>query len=559
MNTDTYIHGDFLSPAGNSCGFSGFDSLDRGHPLPRPINSLESANDQGQGHGPVFGTGSGSVSSVSSSGSSDEHTPPLAASRGHVVDNRLSLTMRSPNRGSRTATSPLRARLSGISLDSSTGDGRSECHRLPLPPGSPSSPSSLLTPRSPSSASEGSTCNSSKWRKGRLLGRGTFGHVYLGFNSENGQMCAIKEVKVVSVNQSSKESLKQLNQEITLLSQLSHANIVQYYGSDLSEEGLSVFLEYVSGGSIHKLLQEHGAFGEPVIQNYTRQILSGLAYLHGRNTVHRDIKGENILVDPNDEIKLAGFGVAKHIASSPYRMAPEVVMNTNEYSLPVDIWSLGCTVLEMATSKHPWSPYEGVAVIFKIVNSKDAPEIPEHLSADAKSFIRLCLQREPSARPTAAQLLSHPFVRNQTSVRATNVNMTREAFPLPTFDIEFHGRLLWSCTPTEQTNHPFDRDDASSRLTVPRTLLSPRDNARTIASSMTVSPSSSPLRHDNRSFFLCPPHPSYNTYVGHSYNNDHSVFPTSRPSSRTTIDPWLDIPQFRAQAPTARSPTRIML
>ncbi|KAK4490660.1 hypothetical protein RD792_001351 [Penstemon davidsonii] len=555
--------GDFLSPAGNSSGFSGFDSLDRGHPLPRPINSLESANDQGQGHGPVFGTGSGSVSSVSSSGSSDEHTPPLAASRGHVVDNRLSPLMRSPNRGSRTATSPLRARLSGISLDSSTGDGRSECHRLPLPPGSPSSPSSLPTPRSPSSASEGSTCNSSKWRKGRLLGRGTFGHVYLGFNSENGQMCAIKEVKVVSDDQSSKESLKQLNQEITLLSQLSHANIVQYYGSDLSEERLSVFLEYVSGGSIHKLLQEYGAFGEPVIQNYTRQILSGLAYLHGRNTVHRDIKGANILVDPNGEIKLADFGMIASCSSmlsfkgSPYWMAPEVVMNTNGYSLPVDIWSLGCTVLEMATSKPPWSQYEGVAAIFKIGNSKDTPEIPEHLSADAKGFIRLCLQREPSARPTAAQLLSHPFVRNQTTIRATNVNITREAFPRA-----FDG----SRTPTalelhsnRTNNHQFDRDDASSRLTIPRTLLSPRDNARTIASSMPVSPSSSPLRHDNRSFFLSPPHPSYNTYVGHSYNNDHSVFPTSRPNSRTTIDPWLDIPQYRAQAPTVRSPTRIML
>ena len=128
-----------------------------------------------------------------------------------------------------------------------------------------------------------------------------------------GQMCAIKEVRVASDDPSFKESLKQLNQEINLLSQLCHPNIVRYFGSEMSEETLSVYLEYVSGGSIHKLLQEYGPFKEPVIQNYTRQITSGLAYLHARNVVHRDIKGANILVDPKGEIKLADFGMAKHV------------------------------------------------------------------------------------------------------------------------------------------------------------------------------------------------------------------------------------------------------
>lgn len=232
-------------------------------------------------------------------------------------------------------------------------------------------------------------------------------------------------------------------------------------------------------------------------------------------------------------------------------------MNTNGYSLPVDIWSLGCTVLEMATSKPPWSQFEGVAAIFKIGNSKDIPEIPEHLSADAKSFIRLCLQREPSARPTAAQLLTHPFVRNQTTARATNVNITREAFPRA-FDgsrtptaLEMHSSRMH--------NSSSDRDEAS-RLTVPRTLISPRDNTRTITS-LPVSPSSSPLRHDgaaHRSFFLSPPHPSY-TSVGQGNHNysDHSVFP-SRPNSRSSFDPWLEIPQFRSQTPV-RPPTRTIL
>ncbi|TYI39218.1 hypothetical protein ES332_A02G082800v1 [Gossypium tomentosum] len=271
------------------------------------------------------------------------------------------------------------------------------CHRLPLPP-----------PTSPNKPPKKSP---SKWKKGKLLGRGTFGHVYAGFNSENGTMCAVKEVKVITDDQTSKECLKQLNQ-----------------GSDK----LSVYLEYVSGGSVHKLLGEYGPFKEPVIRSYTRQILSGLAYLHARNTVHRDIKGANILVDPNGEIKLADFGMAKHMTScssmlsfkgSPYWMAPEVIMNAHGYSLAVDIWSLGCTVLEMATSKPPWSQYEGVAAIFKIANSKGFPEIPNNLSKDAQNFIKLCLQREPTARPTALQLLQHPFVQDQSMVEPTKFNL----------------------------------------------------------------------------------------------------------------------------------------
>ncbi|KAG4936325.1 hypothetical protein AAZX31_18G144000 [Glycine max] len=114
---------------------------------------------------------------------------------------------------------------------------------------------------------------------------------------------------------------------------------------------------------------------------------------------------------------------------SPYWMAPEVVMNTNGYSLPVDIWSLGCTILEMAASKPPWNQYEGVAAIFKIGNNRDMPEILDHLSSEAKNFIQLCLQRDPSARPTAQKLIEHPFIRDQSARKATNVRITRDAFP----------------------------------------------------------------------------------------------------------------------------------
>ncbi|KAI5672455.1 hypothetical protein M9H77_12819 [Catharanthus roseus] len=558
---------DFSGGGGGSSGFSGFDSsssLDRVYPLPRPSVS---SSDHFHGGAAVLGSGSVSVSSsVSSSGSSDENSHidqgQLVTSRGQG-DFKLSPL---PNLGlgsgrTTTNTSPLHPRLSGLNLESPgrVEDGKSECHRLPLPPGSPTSPSALPTPRT-CLTTEGSNSNLSKWKKGKLLGRGTFGHVYVGFNSENGQMCAIKEVRVVADDQASRECLKQLNQEIVLLSQLSHPNIVQYYGSELGDEALSVYLEYVSGGSIHKLLQEYGAFREPVIQNYTRQILSGLAYLHGRNTVHRDIKGANILVDPNGEVKLADFGMAKHITSassmlsfkgSPYWMAPEVVMNTSGYSLAVDIWSLGCTVLEMATSKPPWSQFEGVAAIFKIGNSKDIPEIPEHLSNEAKSFIRLCLQREPNTRPSASQLLDHPFVRDQATARVANVNITRLSFPQA-----FDG----SRTPTalemrgSRSNVISSELEYSSRpvVTASRALPSLRESARTITS-LPVSPCSSPLRQHgtaaHRSCFLSPPHPSFGVAGQSGFtSSEYSMFPV-RTNTRNTLEPWNEVPQFRAQTP----------
>ncbi|KAJ9177810.1 hypothetical protein P3X46_012982 [Hevea brasiliensis] len=596
--------------AGGSSGFAGFDSdsVEKiGLPLPTPSGS---GSDHGIGGGVGLGSGSasGSMSSVSSSGSSGEDHPiandhhsslfggyrSSVDHRGHG-DIRFNLGSRSPGPGSRSpgpgsrspgpgsrspgpasrgasrSASPLHPLLGGMNLESATGrleDGKSQCHPLPLPPGSPSSPSSLLPSTRTPVVTENTTAPVSKWKKGKLLGRGTFGHVYLGFNSESGQMCAIKEVRVVSDDQTSKECLKQLNQEINLLSQLSHPNIVRYYGSELSEETLSVYLEYVSGGSIHKLLQEYGAFKEPVIQNYTTQILCGLAYLHGRNTVHRDIKGANILVDPNGEIKLADFGMAKHITScssilsfkgSPYWMAPEVVMNTNGYSLAVDIWSLGCTILEMATSKPPWNQYEGVAAIFKIGNSKDMPDIPDHLSNDAKSFIKLCLQRDPSARPTASQLLDHPFIRDQLTTRVANINITRDAFPY-TFDgsrtppvLDLH---------SNRTNLTLSDADCAMKQVVAnaRGLKNTREDVRMITyKSLPVSPCSSPLRQygpAHKSCFLSPSHPTF-ALVGQSgYNlTDYSLYST-RPNTIYVHDPGLESSLLKSQIPGSSPRTR---
>ncbi|XVF28909.1 hypothetical protein REPUB_Repub15cG0073300 [Reevesia pubescens] len=155
---------------------------------------------------------------------------------------------------------------------------------------------------------------------------------------------------------------------------------------------------------------------------YTKQLLLGLEYLHQNRIVHRDIKGANILVDNKGCIKLADFGASKKVVElatingaksmkgTPYWMAPEVILQTG-HSFSADIWSVGCTVIEMATGKPPWSQqYQEVAALFHIGTTKSHPPIPVHLSFEAKDFLLKCLQKEPGLRHSASDLLQHPFV-----------------------------------------------------------------------------------------------------------------------------------------------------
>lgn len=551
------LHRAPVTPGSPSCADPTSSLL--AHPLPRPSSSPLPRISPDQVAAATSASTSGSDSSVSSSGSDEapvlilrfpdqshmarERTRPSSMPHAHTQHRHLSVSPRKeshmhmfepPTNG--VATTGRRKSMEAV-LGHRPGLSTSPVHLKALP-----------LPLPPANSFRASL--QSQWKKGKLLGRGTFGHVYLGFNSDNGQMCAIKEVNVIPDDSNSRESLRQLNQEITMLSSLSHPNIVQYYGSDLADDALSVYLEYVSGGSIHKLLQEYGSFKELVIRNYTAQILSGLSYLHSRNTVHRDIKGANILVDPNGDVKLADFGMAKHISAytsvrsfkgSPYWMAPEIIMNANGYNLSVDIWSLGCTILEMITSKPPWSQYEGVAAIFKIGNSKEIPDIPEHLSAEGKHFLNLCLQRDPAARPTAAQLLEHPFVRDQVAVnRATKLirdNAPSCSSPLQTA-MEFSNR---SISPLH---------DRGLRVRTPAVFPSFRTSNDAFDAranfSLPVSPCSSPLRQkqSNRSCLPSPPHPAFSAGAINYSPINSALYPPR--SNAGLADPFVD-PTNRAR------------
>eukprot|EP01018_Ginkgo_biloba_P003009 Gb_36743 [translate_table: standard] len=264
-----------------------------------------------------------------------------------------------------------------------------------------------------------------RWKKGEVIGCGAYGRVYMGMNLDSGELLAIKQVLIAANNLSKDKAqahIQELEEEVKLLRNLSHPNIVRYLGTAREDEALNILLEFVPGGSIASLLGKFGSFTEPVIRMYTKQLLQGLEYLHQNNIMHRDIKGANILVDNKGCIKLADFGASKKVVElatmtgaksmkgTPYWMAPEVIRQTG-HGLSADIWSVGCTVIEMATGKPPWSQqFQEVAALFHIGTTKSHPPIPEHLSPAAKDFLLKCLEKEPNLRPTATELLQHPFV-----------------------------------------------------------------------------------------------------------------------------------------------------
>ncbi|XP_030963768.1 mitogen-activated protein kinase kinase kinase 1-like, partial [Quercus lobata] len=256
----------------------------------------------------------------------------------------------------------------------------------------------------------------SSWQKGELLGSGSFGTVYEGY-TEDGFFFAVKEVSFLDQGSQGKQNISYLEQEISLLKQFEHENIVQYLGTEKDESRIYIFLELVTKGSLASLYQKY-RLRDSQVSSYTRQILNGLKYLHDKKVIHMDIKCSNILVDASGSVKLADFGLAKvtklndikSCIGNPFWMAPEVVNLKNRfYGLAADIWSLGCTVLEMSTRQHPYSHLEGVQALFRI-GKGEPPLVPDSLSRDARDFILKCLQVNPNDRPTATQLLDHPFV-----------------------------------------------------------------------------------------------------------------------------------------------------
>jgi len=275
-----------------------------------------------------------------------------------------------------------------------------------------------------------------EWRRGGLIGVGAFGKVYEAMDVKTGTLIAVKQVTLedASSKDEKEATAAELQNEIDLMRKLRHRNIVQLLGTERSGHTLSILMEYVPGKSLDSILSRYGSLQEDVICNYTKQILLALEYCHSKRVVHRDIKGKNILVDQTGCLKLADFGSAKAFhnellpaASSaqkqdgkapsstynytPLWTAPEVLHG--DYDTKVDVWSLGCVIIEMATAKPPWSEqnFENpFRALYHIGNSGAIPKLPDTLSETGLEFLHLCLQRDPEKRSSASELLKHRWL-----------------------------------------------------------------------------------------------------------------------------------------------------
>ncbi|XP_056244632.1 uncharacterized protein map3k19 isoform X1 [Seriola aureovittata] len=265
------------------------------------------------------------------------------------------------------------------------------------------------------------------WTKGEVLGRGAYGTVYCGLTSQ-GQLIAVKQVSLdTSDPDTAKREYSRLQGEVELLKTLRHTNIVGFLGTSLYQHIVSIFMEYIPGGSIASILHRFGPLPERVLALYTHQILEGVAYLHLNRVIHRDLKGNNVMLMPTGIIKLIDFGCARrlsclnHTASNngdllksvhgtPYWMAPEVINETG-YGRKSDIWSVGCTVFEMATGKPPLAHMDKMAALFYIGAQRGLmPSLPNGFSDNAKDFVKICLTGDQRLRPSADQLLKHSFI-----------------------------------------------------------------------------------------------------------------------------------------------------
>lgn len=298
-----------------------------------------------------------------------------------------------------------------------------------------------------------------RWQQGQFIGGGTFGAVYAAINLDSNLLMAVKEIRLQDPQLIPKIA-QQIRDEMGVLEVLDHPNIVSYQGIEVHRDKVYLFMEYCAGGSLASLLEHGRVEDETVIMVYALQLLEGLAYLHQAGIVHRDIKPENILLDHNGIIKYVDFGAAKIIArqgrtvistdtfpgagfqdgggggrmakesqrgahqvknqktmtGTPMYMSPEVIRGEStklvHHQGAVDIWSMGCVILEMATGRRPWSALDNEwAIMYNIAQGKQ-PQLPtpDQLSDLGIDFLRRCFECDPMKRSTAAELLQHEWI-----------------------------------------------------------------------------------------------------------------------------------------------------
>ncbi|EJF65321.1 kinase [Dichomitus squalens LYAD-421 SS1] len=253
------------------------------------------------------------------------------------------------------------------------------------------------------------------------LGEGAGGAVYKVRDRRTNVVMARKAITTLEA------PMKQLLREIRITSSTEHANIVHFYGAYISPSSseVKVLMEYCEGGSLEsvgkRMREIGGRVGEKVAGRLAEGILQGLAYLHSRKTIHRDIKPPNILLTREGVVKLADFGVSGELINSvagtftgtSLYMAPER-LSGNDYTIRSDVWSTGITLLELVTNRFPFPTDLAAIELMMYIIQNEPPELEDEegivYSAEMKDFIKKTLTRDPNVRPSPKEMLEHPWI-----------------------------------------------------------------------------------------------------------------------------------------------------
>ncbi|OMH80836.1 Cytokinesis protein sepH [Zancudomyces culisetae] len=273
------------------------------------------------------------------------------------------------------------------------------------------------------------------YQLGNCIGKGQYGAVFRALNFDSGKMVAIKKIPIAMKGMKGEEIMR----EVDILKSLSSPRIVKYYDFVRTDEYLFLVMEYVENGSLAATLKSFGVFPEKLVLAYVIKTIEGLIYLHSRNVVHCDLKAANILTTKQGNTKLADFGVSiklglysedgedAGVMGSPFWMAPEIIKleGATEAS---DIWSLGCTIIELLTGSPPYFDLVPLAALYRIVVDEHPP-IPENISPELKDFLLKCFQKDPKARPTSMMLMEHPWI-TQVSQQKKQMQLLRRTFSM---------------------------------------------------------------------------------------------------------------------------------
>uniref|UniRef100_A0A8W7P8Y0 Mitogen-activated protein kinase kinase kinase kinase n=1 Tax=Anopheles coluzzii TaxID=1518534 RepID=A0A8W7P8Y0_ANOCL len=259
------------------------------------------------------------------------------------------------------------------------------------------------------------------------IGSGTYGDVYKAKKLQSNELAAIKVIKLEPG-----DDIQIIQQEILMMRDCRHSNIISYYGSYMRHDKLWICMEYCGGGSLQDIYQVTGPLTELQIAYMCRETLRGLSYLHSMGKIHRDIKGANILLTERGDVKLADFGVSAQITATinkrrsfigtPYWMAPEVaaVERKGGYNHLCDIWACGITAIELAELQPPMFDLHPMRALFLMSKSGFKPPMlkeKDRWSTNFHSFLKVALTKNPKKRPTAERLLQHAFFQSDMSIR----------------------------------------------------------------------------------------------------------------------------------------------